>query len=882
MSEDEEEHDAPSRITDYVQRDSVCFAQPRPYIESLPGTKGFQDMLSHLYAPLESNALHELINLKSRLRNATSDEFWMSITEGLARLTGAQIAFVSKRILYDEHDLAVEMPPLGEPGSCLMASSLYFEDEAGHGETQRNWKYQAFQCPCAGMKHDKVFLIPERYNEYATSNPNQLSLAVESYLSLPLFADGKCFAHFGVFWSPSGAANRELSWGFLEMMLHSLEDMIIQRLLEGDTFLKHPLTPAKQAEPNRVIPHEAVTPAQSLKPYARSLSHELRTPMQGVVGMLDVMYATLQEASEDLKDPRFRKVFDQLKNNIETVQDSSRRAMEAADNVVHAYDMNMGVPEVPENDASSPCRQREGSVEPVTQDRRPDIVISGSDLPIGNRTNKRKRESVDWCEGVSPKIRAIEAVPPSSGHQRVPSAVNRALTQHIQPSGKLYAEPNILENEVESIERDLQRSIAPGLRHTNIGELLQYVVNDSLKVGGRPETTVAHLTETGEIIEVTSIEPDTTETVKIVEWSVDPQLPDSILVDEKDLSKMISCVVLNALKFTDEGRVTIKARLSSSSRHIVITVVDTGPGIPEDFLPNLFKPFSQEDSTRTRKRDGLGLGLLVAKGISRRLGGTLTCIRADISGPRKGTEFEMRVPVIAAAQSRSGSNSPAPSCSATAHTSVGTISSMTPETPNWDSPEIYGSRPPPMRRSASKQSPHSEFGLPQTPPTTAPRQYQNHRTRRGTKRRKFDNQLSSHHPLNFLIAEDNKINRMLLANMLRKLGYSTVYEAHDGTDAVRQMEMPRPTGEQIDVVLMDLWMPLMDGYEATERILGIAGKGGVPPTVLAVTADVTEEAMERAWKVGMKGLMTKPYKLVDLEGLIREYCASTNGKLDVA
>jgi CheY-like chemotaxis protein len=90
----------------------------------------------------------------------------------------------------------------------------------------------------------------------------------------------------------------------------------------------------------------------------------------------------------------------------------------------------------------------------------------------------------------------------------------------------------------------------------------------------------------------------------------------------------------------------------------------------------------------------------------------------------------------------------------------------------------------------------------------------------------------------------------------------------------------------VDVILMDLWMPLMDGYEATERILsmeflGEAGKGQQhpsgrvsPPTVLAVTADVTDGALERAARVGMKGFMSKPYKLIDLQRLITEYCSS--------
>lgn len=161
----------------------------------------------------------------------------------------------------------------------------------------------------------------------------------------------------------------------------------------------------------------------------------------------------------------------------------------------------------------------------------------------------------------------------------------------------------------------------------------------------------------------------------------------------------------------------------------------------------------------------------------------------------------------------------------------------------------------------------------------------------------IDRNLAKKYPLTFLVAEDNKINRKLLVNMLSKLGYNDVHEAHDGAEAVRQMSFDRKARNEkpIDVVLMDLWMPTMDGYEATEKILAIdrerreqqaaaAGesdedkarrKAGV--TILAVSADVTDSALERASEVGMEGFMTKPYKLMDLERLIVEYCCAGDG-----
>ena len=247
--------------------------------------------------------------------------------EGMTSITGAQYGFVARRILVDDQDSAVEMPPIGEPGSCLLGIAFYYNDGAEIKNLHRDYKYLAYGAPCHHMKHDKVFLIPNGLPKFITNNPNNFPFPTEAYLGIPLFVEGKCVGHFGMMWTDKGLEKLRLGWAYIEMLLHSLEDIILERIVEGQGYAKDP----EMNKVAKVIPSEAVTAAQSLKPYARSLSHELRTPMQGVVGMLDVMYATVQESLEGQKDAVVRKVLKTLRENIEVVQGPSKQTATNSD-----------------------------------------------------------------------------------------------------------------------------------------------------------------------------------------------------------------------------------------------------------------------------------------------------------------------------------------------------------------------------------------------------------------------------------------------------------------------------------------------------------------------------------------------------------------------
>ena len=364
-------------------------------------------------------------------------------------------------------------------------------------------------------------------------------------------------------------------------------------------------------------------------------------------------------------------------------------------------------------------------------------------------------------------------------------------------------------------------------------------------------------------------------------------------MDERHLAKLISCVFLNALKFTEAGRVTLKATLSPRSKTIVIHVVDTGTGIPSAFIPLLFKPFSREDDSLTRKREGLGLGLLVAKGLARKLGGDLICARSDTAGPMRGSDFEIRLPISTADR---GSKATTPSTVVTPSKRAIDKSPVTPKrglslyketTPRGKlsvtpKPSTTASRKAtsplapstPSRRNSTNKAPSSSArSVP-----TAKKQTSS-----------YDRNLAKNHPLTFLVAEDNQVNRRLLVSMLTKLGYTNIQEAENGEEAVRRMSDDRRARKEnsIDVVLMDLWMPIMDGYEATERIKEIehehrrkhrarshdsGSSRRKTVKIVAVSADVTGSAVDRAREVGMIGFLTKPFKLLDLERLILDYC----------
>jgi len=128
----------------------------------------------------------------------------------------------------------------------------------------------------------------------------------------------------------------------------------------------------------------------------------------------------------------------------------------------------------------------------------------------------------------------------------------------------------------------------------------------------------------------------------VLEWDYPTELP-VILSDRIRLKQIVTNLVNNAIKFTDEGKVRISAQVCDEDDTFELRVADTGPGIPDDRLERIFEKFHQVDSATTRNFSGAGLGLYFVKTFVDLLAGTIE-VKSKIG---EGSVFTVRLPIKA-------------------------------------------------------------------------------------------------------------------------------------------------------------------------------------------------------------------------------------------
>jgi PAS domain S-box-containing protein len=286
-------------------------------------------------------------------------------------------------------------------------------------------------------------------------------------------------------------------------------------------------------------------------------------------------------------------------------------------------------------------------------------------------------------------------------------------------------------------------------------------------------------------------------------YQVRPEVPETLVGDPGVLRQIVVNLVGNAIKFTEHGEVNVRVERESEEEGracLHFRVEDTGIGIPVDSQTGIFDAFAQADNSTTRRYGGTGLGLTISRRLVEMMGGRIWLE----STPGKGSDFHFSVWLGRVNQTKRATPEPA---------KLEGLAVLVVD-------DNVGSKPQAVAR-ASQPSTH----LPLREP------------RRGFR---------------ILLAEDNRVNQMLAVRLLEKRGHH-VQVAGDGREALEKLKTA-----DFDLVLMDVQMPVMGGFEATAAMREMEKGTGRHIPIVALTAHAVTGDRERCLAAGMDGYVAKP------------------------
>ena len=329
--------------------------------------------------------------------------------------------------------------------------------------------------------------------------------------------------------------------------------------------------------------------------------------------------------------------------------------------------------------------------------------------------------------------------------------------------------------------------------------------------------------------------------VKIIQ---DINLPPMLIYgDPIRLHQVLGNLIGNSLKFTEDGSITIGARVdaeTADSATLTFWVKDTGIGISPQQLENLFQPFSQADASTARKYGGSGLGLSICKSlIETMMKGTIRLESQENVGTTAWftVTFEKAKPEVVAGEEQI--------------------------TPRAALPEPI--RPPTAGQdTALKELPAS----PATPTAPTPQSPS------------VDLTQIPKEQLRICIAEDNAINAKIAMQYMQRLGYPNVDTYDNGLKAVEGLREKARLGRPYHIILMDVQMPVLDGYEATKLLRCDELESVRKVLVIAMTASAIQGDREKCLAAGMDDYLAKPVRTEALKKKLDAYLLggpTTNG-----
>ncbi|MBC7939872.1 MAG: response regulator [Chitinophagaceae bacterium] len=274
-----------------------------------------------------------------------------------------------------------------------------------------------------------------------------------------------------------------------------------------------------------------------------------------------------------------------------------------------------------------------------------------------------------------------------------------------------------------------------------------------------------------------------------ISLQMDAAVPDGVVGDAPRLKQVLLNLLGNGVKFTERGSVTLRLSALTPGEdpaRVRFDVIDTGIGIPNGAQQQVFQPFHQVDSTRSRLRGGTGLGLAISQRIVQAMGGEIGVSSRLGAGSSFGFELTL-----------------------------------------------------PLARNMPLPASESDFGV-----------------------------LDNSQVLNgvVLLVEDNMVNRMIGAEMLKSFGVE-VLEAEDGAQGATVLETQR-----VDLVLMDIQMPVLDGYAATRQVRERETRLRLPRVpIVALTANAFDEDAQQSMAAGMDAHLAKPYSREQLRELLSRW-----------
>ena len=300
---------------------------------------------------------------------------------------------------------------------------------------------------------------------------------------------------------------------------------------------------------------------------------------------------------------------------------------------------------------------------------------------------------------------------------------------------------------------------------------------------------------------------------------IDPALPASMPLDEFRLQQCLNNLLANAAKFTKGGSVTLLARKAdiAGASSFILAVKDSGIGMSSDEVKRIFDPFMQADSSIQREYGGTGLGMSITKNLCELMGGT---IRVK-SARGAGSTFALIFPIVEGQA----------------------------ELPAQVDTEIVPAEPPapqvlaPVTQVLAKDNPADLAGPIEGATVDG-------------------NDPDALHSmpfegLNVLCVEDNPINQKVVNRLIGKR-VNQLYFANNGREALNILNTA-----PVDVVLMDIHMPIMDGIETTLEIRK-SDKAYANVVIIALTADPDYQQRRICRNIGMDDTIAKPVKREDI------------------